>query len=139
MLEHQESGEPDAGEITAALARWLDHGPGRERGLVPYVPEGERHHAAENDDGAALAALRLSLAGMEQRLSLAAHRHDDVLSQLRARLDTLRASVGRVSDDQFANGHTLNQLLGRLATRIKLLEEDGHPAGRRSWFRRAGG
>ena len=139
MLKHQESGEPDAGEITAALARWLENGSGRERGLIPYVPEGGRRRAAEDDDGTALAALRLSLASMEQRLSLTAHRHDDALSQLRARLDTLRASVGKVSDDQFANGQTLNQLLGRLATRIKLLEEDGRPAGRRSWFRRAGG
>jgi hypothetical protein len=139
MLEHQESGEPDAGEITAALARWLENGREKERGLIPYAPKGGRRRVAEDDDGAALAALRLSLAGMEQRLSIAAHRHDDALSQLRARLDTLRASVSKVSDDQFANGHTLNQLLGRLATRIKLLEEDGRPAGRRSWFRRAGG
>lgn len=134
MLKHHESGDPDAGEITAALARWLESGPGRERGLVPYAPRDGRRRVAGDADGAALAALPLSLAGMEQRLSRAAHRHDDALSQLRARLDTLRASVGKVSDDRFVNGQTLNQLLGRLAARIKLLEEDVRPAGRRSWF-----
>lgn len=136
MLDYQENADPVDGEVTAALARWLENGPARGRGIVPYVSGGERRRVVEDDESAALAALRHSLAGMEHRLSLAAARHDDALSQLRARLDTLRASVGRVADDQFANGQTLNQLLTRLATRIQQLEDDRRSGVRRSWFRR---
>jgi hypothetical protein len=112
------------GVVSAELVRWLD-APANDRALVRV---GKKPAVAPTH----LKAMEHALGAMEQRLAKAALRHDQTLSQIEARMDRLRDAVGKVAEDQFVNGKSLDRTLTGLATRLRDLEQ-ARSSGK-SWF-----
>jgi hypothetical protein len=129
MLHHHDARNAGAPAIPEDLLRWLESPKALSRALVPAKAAAR---GGKKDD-AALLVMERALGDMELRLAETAARHDQALSQIRARLDRLGASVGKVANDQFVNGKGLDRLLSGMAQRVSLLEQEARPAAKR-WF-----